>query len=156
MTTNWNKTFTCHARVVLTHYLEQFQRDFWAHVFMTHPVSGPFVLQPCTLLQMCWTVEPPLTPTSLQRPLFGRQSIHWLSFKPLYNGHLSMTATFFCPQGGRCEGVLRSTIMVLFQLIGVFAIYVCWKFDLKQYFCFSFLGKDLNLMWKKLDEKIFF
>ena len=53
MTTNWNKTFTCHARVVLTHYLEQFQRDFWAHVFMTHPVSGPFVLEPRTLLQIC-------------------------------------------------------------------------------------------------------
>ena len=47
-----------------------------------------------------------------------------------------MTATFFCPQGGRCEEVLRSTIMVLFQLIGVFVIYVCWKFDLKQFFFF--------------------
>ena len=49
-----------------------------------------------------------------------------------------MTATFFCPQGGRCEEVLRSTIMVLFQLIGVFVIYVCWKFDLKQYIFFFF------------------
>ena len=46
MTTNWNKTFTCHARVVLTHYLERFQREFWVHIFMTHPVSGPFVLEP--------------------------------------------------------------------------------------------------------------
>ena len=156
MTTNWNKTFTCHARVVLTHYLERFQRDFWVQIFMTDPVSGPFVLEPCTLLQICWTVEPPLTPTSLQRPLFWQTVQHWLSFKPPYNGRLSMTATFFCSQGGHCEEVLRSTIMVLFQLIGVFAIYVCWKFDLKQYFCFSFLGKDLNLMWKKLDEKILF
>ena len=31
-----------------------------------------------------------------------------------------MTATFFCPQGGRCEEVLRSTIIVFFQLIGVY------------------------------------
>ena len=53
MTTNWNKTFTCHARVVLTHYLERFQRDFWVQIFMTDPVSGPFVLEPCTLLQIC-------------------------------------------------------------------------------------------------------
>ena len=78
MTTNWNKTFTCHARVVLTHYLEQFQRDFWAHVFMTDPVSGPFVLEPCTLIQICWTVEPPLAPTSLQHALFW-QTVHTLT-----------------------------------------------------------------------------
>ena len=47
-------------------------------------------------------VEPPLTATSLQWPLFcpDGQSIHWLWFKPLYNGHLSTTATATkaCPQ----------------------------------------------------------
>ena len=28
---------------------------------------------------------------------------------PSHNGHLSTTATFFCPQGGRC-GEVRSTV----------------------------------------------
>ena len=40
-------------------------------------------------------VEPLLLATSLQRPLFwGGQFIHWLSFKPLNDGHLSTMATF--------------------------------------------------------------
>ena len=39
------------------------------------------------------TVEPPLTVTSPQRPVFffsffGGQSVYWLLFKSLYNGHL--------------------------------------------------------------------
>ena len=37
------------------------------------------------------TVEPPLTVISLQWPLFGGQSIHRLSFKPLYNGHVLLS-----------------------------------------------------------------
>ena len=37
--------------------------------------------------------------------LFGGQSIHWLSFEPLYNGRLSTAATFFCPKGDRCGEV---------------------------------------------------
>ena len=31
------------------------------------------------------TIEPPTTATSLQRPLFGGQDIHWLLLKTLYN-----------------------------------------------------------------------
>ena len=31
------------------------------------------------------------TATSLQRPIFGRNSIHWLLFKPLYNGHFLLS-----------------------------------------------------------------
>ena len=54
------------------------------------------------LLHSLSTVELPLTATSLQRPFFfGGQSIHSLLFRTLYNGHLSTTVTFFCPQGGR-------------------------------------------------------
>ena len=44
------------------------------------------------------TVEPPLTATSPQRPLFlslWTNNRHWLLFKPLYNG------PYFCPKGGR-------------------------------------------------------
>ena len=49
--------------------------------------------------KIAYTVKPPLKATSLQRPFFfGRQSIHSLLFQPLYNGHLSTMATFFCPQ----------------------------------------------------------
>ena len=49
--------------------------------------------------KIAYTVEPPLKATSLQRPFsFGRQSIDSLLFQPLYNGHLSTMATFFCPQ----------------------------------------------------------
>ena len=87
-----------------------------------------------TSLQMAtfWEVDSPYidsclslstTATSLQMATFwGGQSIHWLLFKPLYNGHLSTdghflgadspyidscldlstTATFFCPQCGCC------------------------------------------------------
>ena len=43
----------------------------------------------------------------VQRPLFfvpaDKNSIHWLFFKPLYNGRLFTWATFFCPQCGRCR-----------------------------------------------------
>ena len=46
------------------------------------------------------TVETPLTVTSLQWPFLGRQVIHLLLLKPLNNGHLSTTITFFCPHGG--------------------------------------------------------
>ena len=35
----------------------------------------------------------------------GGQSIHWLLFRPLYNGRLSTISTFFCPQGGHCREV---------------------------------------------------
>ena len=41
-----------------------------------------------------------------------RQSIHWLLFELLYNGHLSTTATFFCPQGGHCQW-RNSTVFLL-------------------------------------------
>ena len=41
------------------------------------------------------TVEPPLTATSLQRPLFlvPADSLYIHSYSNLYNGHLSITAT---------------------------------------------------------------
>ena len=47
-------------------------------------------------LQVRYAIDkPPLTATSLQRPLFwGGLFIHWLLFKPLNDGHLSTTATF--------------------------------------------------------------
>lgn len=50
------------------------------------------------------SVERPLTATSQQQPLFLSRrtirSIHWLLWKPLYNGHLSTraTASKTCPQ----------------------------------------------------------
>ena len=52
-----------------------------------------------------------LVSTYLQRPplysghFFSGQSIHWLVFQPIYNGHLSTMETFFCPQGGRFREV---------------------------------------------------
>ena len=48
-----------------------------------------------TGLTLWCTVEHPLMATSLQRPFFGRQSIHWLLFEPLYSGHLSTKAFFW-------------------------------------------------------------
>ena len=49
------------------------------------------------------TVQPPLTATSLQRPLFfvpaDKKSKHWFLWTRLYNGYL------LCPQGGRCMEV---------------------------------------------------
>ena len=61
-----------------------------------------------------------------------------------------MTATFFCPQGGRCEEVLRSTIMVLFQLIGVFAIYMCvLKVRLEAIFLFFFFREGFKFDMKE-------
>ena len=36
---------------------------------------------------------------------YGRQSMHWLLFKPLYNGYLPTTPTFFFPQVGHCGEV---------------------------------------------------
>ena len=43
----------------------------------------------------------------------GGQSIHWLLFKPLYNGHPSETApTFFYPQNGQCGEVLFDFIFL--------------------------------------------
>ena len=51
-------------------------------------------------------VEPPLTTTSLQPSFFSsRLSIHSLLFQPLYTGHLSTKAIFFCPHGGHCGEV---------------------------------------------------
>ena len=47
-------------------------------------------------------VKPPVMATSLQRPLFW-QIVHTLYIDYCLN--LSMTATFFCPQGGCCGGV---------------------------------------------------
>ena len=62
--------------------------------------------------RLWYTVAPPLMPPSPQQPslyttaaFLGRQPIHSLFFKPLYNGHLSTMATLFCPQGGRCGEV---------------------------------------------------
>ena len=53
------------------------------------------------LLGIWNTVELILTAISLQRPLFGGQSIHWLLFKPLYKGHfrLSPKVAVVCCQG---------------------------------------------------------
>ena len=36
--------------------------------------------------------------TSIIGHLYG-QSIHWIVFKPLFNGHRSTTASFFCSKG---------------------------------------------------------
>ena len=49
------------------------------------------------------TVEPPLSPTSLQWPLFLTDSQY--NDSCLNNRHLSTTATFFCPQRRRCGEV---------------------------------------------------
>ena len=60
------------------------------------------------------TVGPPLTATSLRRPFFGGeggggQSMYSLFFQPLYNGHLSTTASFFL--GGRGRAVHVFTLL---------------------------------------------
>ena len=61
--------------------------------------------------RLWYTVAPPLTPPphdshlSTTAAFLGRQPIHSLLFKPLYNGHLSTMTTLFCPQGGRCGEV---------------------------------------------------
>ena len=57
-----------------------------------------------SFIQLQTTVEPLLTrANSLQRPIFGGQSMRWLLFKPLYNGHLSSTAWLFSVLwSGRC------------------------------------------------------
>ena len=52
-----------------------------------------------------YIVEPPLTATSLQRPLFLVDSPYIDSCLNLYK-----TATFFCSQGGRCGEVQLYTI----------------------------------------------
>ena len=52
--------------------------------------------------------------TSLQRPLFfvpaDKNPLIDSCLKPLYNGHLFTTATFLCPQGGRCREVQLYTV----------------------------------------------
>ena len=58
------------------------------------------------------TVEPLLTGTSLQRPLFfchGGQSIHWLLFKPLYNGNGHWTASLTAKITSRQRPVFSAT-----------------------------------------------
>ena len=75
-----------------------------------HFCSLIFVMLKNKKLGLCktklqFTIESTLTATSLQRPFFGGQSIHALLFQPLYNGHLSTMATFFCSQGGHCREV---------------------------------------------------
>ena len=54
--------------------------------------------------KMMNTVEPPLTATSLQRPLFFSSR---RTKDPYIDSclNLSTIVTFFCPQGGRCRDV---------------------------------------------------
>ena len=76
------------------------------------PYSSIWITRRCLLksvnlrsfIQLQTTVEPLLTrANSLQRSIFGGQSMHWLLFKPLYDGHLSSTAwPFSVLWSGRC------------------------------------------------------
>ena len=74
-----------------------------------------------------------LTATSLQRPLFfvpaDKNSIHWLFFKPLYNGRLFTWATFFCPQCGRCRE-RASTVFSRFPKLQVKLLEIFSEFGL--------------------------
>ena len=77
------------------------------------------------------TVEPPLSPTSLQWPLFLTDSQY--NDSCLNNRHLSTTATFFCPQGRRCGEVqlyehFHVVYIVFFFLPSLLAFSVCHCF----------------------------
>ena len=66
------------------------------------------------------TVVPPLrTATSLQRPLFLSQQTNnpYIDFYlNLFNGHLFITTTFFCPQGGHWGEVQLYFDLVTYRL----------------------------------------
>ena len=74
-----------------------------------------------------------LTATSLQRPFFfvpaDKNSMHWLFFKPLYNGRLFTWATFFCPQCGRCRE-RASTVFSRFPKLQVKLLEIFSEFGL--------------------------
>ena len=92
--------------------------------------------------------KPPLTATSPQwppLPFFGGQSIHWLLLKPVCNGHLSTTATFFCPLDGRCREA---------QLYYIFLTVSRSQFTLflSCLMAYCYLGEGVSRPWEPGEE----
>ena len=83
------------------------------------------MLLTCSFLCSLTSTNSHLSTTAI---FFG--GIHSLLFQLLYNGHLSTSATFFCPQGGRCRKVqlhfemqnpyLNSACLILYSVCLLF------------------------------------
>ena len=100
-----------------------------------------------------YTLKSPLTASSpqwppLQRSIFCGKSIYWLWLKPLYKGYLSTTATFFCPQGGRCREV--QLYFNLFYAVRHWTLFCQISYP---YFWKKLLGNEdltLETIWKNI------